>query len=210
MSINFFDTPREFVLIERVDEVPQKKNIHVFAICVTSDNIPLVATRRVSFAFHGIMAKNKHFSTSQVVNISNELLKYMYNNELKEICVRLKNNKIDINNNFEEIILMGGKLDKSETIKECLYREIQEESDHMFSIKYIKDNFLKVTIVDKLFNKSYIGYCTICYIEENIKTILSKILYNVEVMGIKSLFDCKNNDKYNYLYFIYNTLINSK
>ncbi|APG58304.1 mRNA-decapping protein D9 [BeAn 58058 virus] len=188
-----------------------KKNIHVFAICLTSDNIPLVATRRISFAFHGIMARNKHFNTSQVVNISKEILKYMYNNELKEISVRLQNNKININNNFEELILMGGKVDKSETVKECLCREIQEESDHMFSIKDIKDNYLKVTIVDKIFNKTYIGYCTICLIEQNIRTILShNTLYNVEVMKIKSLFDCKNNDKYNYLYFIYNTLVNSK
>ncbi|QHR82626.1 decapping enzyme [Brazilian porcupinepox virus 1] len=209
MGCFLFETNREVVYIERVTKIPISTNLHVFAICITSDNFPLIAIRRTSFAFQEVILCNK--STS-MISVSKDLLKYMYNNELKEIDMRSTSNfKIKFDNDtFEEIILIGGKINKSETIRDCLYREIQEESDYKISVKSISDDFLKLTIMDKLFNKKYISYCTICYINENLSTILENDIYNIEIKKIKSLFDCKKNDKFIYLSFIYNTLVDSK
>ncbi|ABI99250.1 MutT motif protein [Deerpox virus W-848-83] len=211
MSSTIFETSREIVSVEKVDEIPRSKSIHVFAICITSDNKPIIAARRTSFVFQEIMSQRK--SPTSTLKVSKNLLRYMYNNEIKEISRRLKKGIILINNinsSFEELILLGGKINKSESVNECLQREIQEESDYHLTIKCFGQELIKISIYDKLFEKKYISYCKICYINETLSTILSFKLYNVEIRELKSLIDCSNNDKYKYLFFIYNTLINSK
>ncbi|AAL69822.1 SPV083 mutT motif [Swinepox virus] len=207
-----FETDREVICIEDTDNIQHNKNTHVFAICITSDNKPIVAARRSSFVFQETMSQRT--SPTSTLKVSKHLLKYMYPNEIKEIFRRLQKGSINdryiLSNCFEEIILLGGRLNKSESINDCLYREIREESDSKISIKHISNKFLKLTIFDKLFNKTYISYCTICYINESLYESTSSRIYNVEIRGLRSLLDCRNNDKYKYLLFIYNTLVNTK
>ncbi|CAC21324.1 86R protein [Yaba-like disease virus] len=204
-----FETSREFVVVERINEVPYSKNTHVFAICITSDNKPLIAARRTSFAFQEIMTQRKN--PNSTLSVKKSLLKYMYNNEIKEINRRLENgNIVSFNPLFEELILLGGKINKSESVNDCLLREIQEESDFHLSIKRFGNKLLKLTTFDKLFNKTFISYCTTCFINESLEKALSFSIYNVEIRELKSLIDCVKNDKFNYLSFIYNTLVHSK
>ncbi|AOA33044.1 hypothetical protein GTPV_gp082 [Goatpox virus Pellor] len=213
MLTTMIETDRENVTIERVNEIPDEKNTHVFAICITSDGKPLIAARRNSFAFQEIMSQR--VLPTSILKVSKHLLKYMYNNEIKEIQRRLlKGSYLNVsqmtNNSFEELILLGGKINKSESISDCLQREIQEESDSNLTIKCFGNKCVKLTIFDKLFDKTYISYCTTCYITETISQAISSIIYNVEIRALKSLFECFKNDKYHYLLFIYNTLVNSK
>ncbi|AAR07442.1 86R [Yaba monkey tumor virus] len=204
-----FETSRELVVVEKVNDVPCSKNTHVFAICITSDNKPLIAARRTSFAFQEIMMQRKNPKATLFVKKS--FLKYMYSNEIKEINRRLDNGYIvSFNPLFEELILLGGKIDKYESVNDCLSREIREESDFHLSIRQFGDKLLKLTIFDKLFNKTFISYCTTCFINESLEKSLSFNIYNVEIRELKSLIDCVKNDKFNYLSFIYNTLIHSK
>ncbi len=105
---------------------------------------------------------------------------------------------------------MGGKLDKKESIKDCLRRELKEESDEHITVKEFGNVILKLTTSDKLFNKVYIGYCMACFINQSLEDLSHTSIYNVEIRKIKSLNDCINDDKYEYLSYIYNILINSK
>ncbi|QAV34397.1 m84R [Myxoma virus] len=203
-----FETPREVVFIERVDSIPQSKKTHVFAICVTADNKPIVAARRSSFVFQEMIM---NMNPPIIVTISKHLTNYMYNNEIKEIKRKLQKGSVYIpRNSFEELILLGGKLNKSETIDECIQREITEETDAKLTIKSIGTACVKITITDKLFNRKYVNYCKLCYIHELMEEALSFVIYNVEIRKLKSLLDCVNNDKFTYLRFIYNTLLYSK
>ncbi|ASK51292.1 mRNA decapping enzyme [Eptesipox virus] len=205
-SIIYFDTPRESISIESVSNIQRAKNTHVFAICITSDNKPIIAARRSSFAFQEIMAKRTTPET--ILKVPKKLLSYMYQNEIQEINRRLSNSSTILFSNidFEELILLGGKINKQESINDCILREIKEESDSSLTIKKIGNKSLKLTIYDKLFNKTYISYCTICYVKENLNEVLQSRIYNVEIRELKLLFDCINNDKYEYLFYIYNTL----
>ncbi|QDJ95095.1 mRNA decapping enzyme [Hypsugopox virus] len=205
IDITHFNTCRESVSIEHVSAIPRTKNTHVFAICITKDNKPIIAARRSSFAFQEIMSKRTTPETTLIV--PQKLLLYMYPNEIHEINRRLqKGNILLSNSNFEELILLGGKINKQESVNDCLIREIREESDAALTIKKIGSKSLKLTIYDKLFNKTYVSYCTTCYINETLDIALQSRIYNVEIRNLKLLFDCINNDKYEYLTFIYNTL----
>ncbi len=202
-----FDTPRETVNITRISEVPKDDNIHIFAICVTSDNEPLLAVRRSSFAFQKIMTQRN--SPYSILRIPRFLLAYMYTNEIREIDRRLKNcniNDLPFGSKFEELILLGGRINKCESLQECLKREIGEESDSCLTVMGFGDKIVKVTTLDKISNKTFINYCTLCYVEETLQQVKRNKIYNVEVRKLKSLNDCVENDKYNYLSFIYNTL----
>ncbi|QHG62645.1 mutt motif [Cetacean poxvirus 1] len=207
-----FETDRELLHIERVSKIPQLKNTHVFAICISCDNKPILAARRTSFAFQNILSTCK--SPMYTMRVPHNLLKYMYPNEIKEISLRLVEgyiSKYSINNNFEELIMLGGKLNsKFESIEECLIREINEESDNLLTVLSIGNDILKVTTVDKLINKTFISFCTTCYVKESLTNIIKADIFNIEVRALKCLYDVTDNDKYHYLSFIYNTLCISK
>lgn len=49
-----------------------------------------------------------------------------------------------------------------------------------------------------------------CFINQSLEDLSHTSIYNVEIRKIKSLNDCINDDKYEYLSYIYNMLVNSK
>ncbi|AST09507.1 mRNA decapping enzyme [NY_014 poxvirus] len=203
-----FETPREIVNIKQIKEIPRLKDTHVFAACITKDGYPLIGVRRTSFAFQEILSQE---TPDSIFRVSKKLLKYMYHNEIQVIFRRLKRGYINnINPYFEELILLGGKLDKKETIKDCLHRELKEESDDLITVKEFGNVILKLTTHDKIFNKIYTGYCMACFINQSLNELTQSSIYNVEIRKIKYLNECIDNDKFEYLSYIYNMLINNK
>ncbi|WIG62319.1 mRNA-decapping protein D9 [Camelpox virus] len=203
-----FETPRELISIKLIKDIPRSKDTHVFAACITSDGYPLIGARRTSFAFQAILSQQ---NSDSIFRVSTKLLRFMYYNELREIFRRLRKGSINnIDPHFEELVLLGGKLDKKESIKDCLRRELKEESDERITVKEFGNVILKLTTRDKLFNKVYIGYCMACFINQSLEDLSHTSIYNVEIRKIKSLNDCINDDKYEYLSYIYNMLVNSK
>ncbi|AOP31592.1 mRNA decapping enzyme [Skunkpox virus] len=197
-----FETPRELVSIKRIKDIPRTKDTHVFAACITSDGHPLIGARRTSFAFQAILSQQ---DSNSVFRVSTKLLRFMYYNEIREIIRRLRKGSINnIDPHFEELILLGGKLDKKESIKDCLKRELKEESDERITVKEFGNVILKLTTRDKLFNKVYIGYCMACFIDQSLSELVHNSIYNVEIRKIKSLNECMSDDKYEYLSYIYN------
>ncbi|UOX38757.1 DBC1 [Finch poxvirus] len=202
-----FETNREKITIEpaNVEDVLDKK-IHVFAVCITADGIPVIGIRRTSFMYQSIISKRRSFSEILAVDISH--LKYMYNNEIKEICIRsITPFTFSGFNSFEELVLLGGKVKNKESIYQCLSRELSEESDEMITIKSFGKNILKLCIEDKILYRRFHGYCIVCIIDQEYEEI-KKSLYNIEIKALESLLDKTSNEKYEYLNFIYNTLIN--
>ncbi|AEN03684.1 mRNA decapping enzyme [Yokapox virus] len=203
-----FETPRETVNIKLIKEIPKSKDTHVFAVCITSDGYPLIGVRRTSFAFQEILSQE---TSDSIFRVSKKLLKFMYHNEIQIIFRRLKRGYINnIDPYFEELILLGGKINKKETIKDCLHRELKEESDDIITVKEFGTSIIKLTTYDKIFNKNYMGYCMACYINQSLNDLIKHSIYNVEIRKIKYLNECKDNDKFEYLSYIYNMLINSK
>ncbi|QGN68093.1 MutT family NTP phosphohydrolase [Equine molluscum contagiosum-like virus] len=207
-----FETSRERVSVCEVspDSIPATHNTHVFAVCVTSDGVPVVGVRRTSFAYQSVILRRKQAS---VVPVDRALLPYMYVNELKDIYSRLLRAgqlRAPDSARFEELVLLGGCLHKQESVHECLAREIGEESDAKLTVRGFGARALKITIFDKLLAKQYTGYCTLCFVAERLAEVQHATLYNFEVRRLCSLHDKKENEKYQYLSFIYNTLIPTK
>ncbi|ARE67595.1 SWPV1-066 [Shearwaterpox virus] len=202
-----FETNREKIIIEQANiEDVLDRRIHIFAVCLTADGVPIVGVRRTSFMYQSIIAKRRSFSEILAVDISH--LKYMYNNEIKEICIRsIKPFTFSGFNSFEELVLLGGKVKSKESIYQCLSRELAEESDNIITIKSFGKEVLKLCIEDKILYRRFHGYCIICVIDQNYEDI-KKSLYNIEIKELGSLLDKTSNEKYEYLNFIYNTLIN--
>ncbi|ARE67295.1 SWPV2-ORF072 [Shearwaterpox virus] len=203
-----FETNREKITIEHanVEDILDKK-IHVFAVCITADGIPIIGIRRTSFMYQSIISKRRSFSEILAVDISD--LKYMYNNEIKEICIRsITPFTFSGFDSFEELVLLGGKVKNKESIYQCLSRELAEESDEMITIKSFGNNVLKLCIEDKILFRRFHGYCIICVIDQEYEEI-KKSLYNIEIKALESLLDKTSNEKYEYLNFIYNTLTNN-
>lgn len=209
-----FETPREQVSICEIgsEGIPASTNAHIFAVCVTADNVPMIGVRRTSFAYQAVTARRK---ASPVAQVSRTLLQYMYSNEIKEILTRLASPCphgiiLPSSSVFEELVMLGGSPLKHETAHECLAREVGEESDARLTVVRFGARALKITIYDKLLDKRYTGYCMLCFVAETAREIERAPLYNIEVRSICSLEKKKNNEKYLYLSYIYNTLTPTK
>lgn len=205
-----FETNRERITIgnANIEDILNDKRIHIFALCITSDNIPIIGVRRTSFMYQSVISKRRSFSEILAVDINH--LKYMYNNEIKEICIRsIAPFTYSGFNNFEELVLLGGRVKNKESIYQCLSRELSEESDGILTIKTFGNKILKLTIEDKILCRTFYGYCIICFIDQLYSEII-KPLYNIEIKELGSLFDRSSNEKYEYLKFIYNTLLTYK
>ncbi|ALA62406.1 MutT motif protein [Turkeypox virus] len=205
-----FETTRERIYIEiaNMDSIYTGKRLHMFAICVTADYIPIIGIRRTSFTYQSIISRRRSFSELLFVDINH--LKYMYDNEIKEICIRsITPFDVDEFNDFEELVLLGGRTKNRETIYQCLKRELSEESDGTLTIKGFGDTMVRIVIEDKILHKTFKGYCIICFIDQYYSEI-NKPLYNIEIKELSSLYDKTSNEKYKYLSFIYNTLLNCK
>ncbi|ANS71173.1 mRNA decapping enzyme [Pteropox virus] len=198
-----FETEREKVILTPTPKPTSISGVRVFAICVTTDNVPIVAQRRTSFVFQHIVSTSSKKNTTKV---SKHLLQYMYENEVRELACRSSVRKIEWDNNFCELIMIGGKANKSESVNSCLRREIREESDSTVSVKSISDKFFHVSIYDKLIQKCFECYCTLCYINQSLEDITSTRIFNIEVRSLCPLYSYKNNDKFEYLNFIYKSL----
>lgn len=208
-----FETAREQVSICDIgsDGIPSSTSAHIFAVCVTSDGKPVVGVRRTSFAYQAVTARRK---ASPVTQVSRALLKYMYSNEVKEILIRLvtpcPQGVADSGTVFEELVMLGGSPLKNESAHECLAREVQEESDAKLTVVGFGARALKISIYDKILEKRYAGYCMLCFVAESARDIERATLYNIEVRSICPLEKKKNNEKYEYLSYIYNTLTPTK
>ncbi|AYP74242.1 mutT motif protein [Fowlpox virus] len=203
-----FETNREKITIDRatVEDVLDKR-IHMFAVCITTDGIPIIGIRRTSFMYQYIISKRRSFSEIIAVDIRH--LDYMYDNEIKEICIRaispLTFRVFRKPEKFEELVLLGGKIKNKESIYQCLSRELSEESDDIITVKSFGKDILKLCIEDKILYRRFYGYCIVCFINQDYEEI-KKSLYNIEIKELGSLLDKTNNEKYEYLNFIYNTL----
>ncbi|QRI42792.1 mutT motif [Cheloniid poxvirus 1] len=203
-----FETNREKITIDRatVEDVSDKR-IHMFAVCITTDGIPIIGIRRTSFMYQYIISKRRSFSEIIAVDISH--LNYMYDNEIKEICIRaISPLTFRKSEKFEELVLLGGKIKNKESIYQCLSRELSEESDNIITVKSFGKNILKLCIEDKILHRRFHGYCIVCFINQDYEEI-RRSLYNIEIKELGSLLDKTNNEKYEYLNFIYNTLTNN-
>ncbi|AWU47129.1 mRNA decapping enzyme [Sea otter poxvirus] len=203
MDVVTFDTIREYVTIKVANTIPDIKGTRFFAICVTKDNVPIVASRRSSFAFQELMSR---ITTNNILHVPKNLLQFMYENELREIAGRTIGTPVNTYSKFKEIIMMGGKANKTESPSSCLRREIKEESDNSLTVSYICDTYLYVTIFDKLIKKKFECYCTLCYVDQTLNDIVNAKIFNIEVKELCPLTKCIDNDKFEYLYYIYNTL----
>ncbi|CCD83263.1 MutT motif protein [Squirrelpox virus] len=204
-----FETPRERVSVSVTDVVPRTKGTHVFAMCVSSDGRPIVAARRTSFAFQEVMLQRRTPDT--VLRVPKTVLRYMYSNELREIASRSRYRGLQTRNDqFVELIMLGGRLTKSETAEGCLEREIREESDGTLTVRGFGRGVVLVRIFDKALGRLFEGYCMLCFVEETLAEAVSASLYNVEVRGLRALEDDPANDKFAYLMFIYNILFSLK
>ncbi|AAC55226.1 MC098R [Molluscum contagiosum virus subtype 1] len=207
-----FETSRERVSVCEacVDSIPATCSTHVFAVCVTRDGVPLVGVRRTSFAYQAVTLRRRN---ANITPVARELLRYMYASELKDIYSRLPRScrlRAPEGVRFEELVLLGGCLHKQESVTECLAREIREESDSRLSARRFGARALKICIFDKLLTKQYSGYCMLCFVEQRLDDVQHATLYNFEVCRLCSLLEKSDNEKFEYLHFIYNSLVTTK
>ncbi|ATI21031.1 mRNA decapping enzyme [Western grey kangaroopox virus] len=214
-----FETSRERISVEPIDpaEISVDASTHVFAICISRDRVPIVGVRRTSFVYQSIMTKRKTFT--EILPVDTRVLKYMYANEVKDIYSRLIVDSDEctppamcsvIADGFEELVLLGGCVSSGETIYQCLEREMREESDAAITVHHFGNKAVKLSIEDKILGKRYTGYCLLCFIDQLYREVRGSVLYNFEIKNLCSLLEKKNDEKYGYLHFIYNTLISSK
>ncbi|QRY18902.1 ORF-32 [Teiidae poxvirus 1] len=204
-----FETNRERIHIELSNkDTYHDSRAHIFAVCITTDNVPVVGIRRTSFMYQSIITSRK--SISEILTVDVNQLNYMYGNEIKEICIRaITPFTFGGVSTFEELVLLGGKVKSDESIYQCLSRELMEESDGNISIKSFGKDILSLVIEDKMLYRTFYGYCILCFINQ-MYSELTKPLYNIEIKELTSLLIKSNNEKYEYLYFIYSTLLTCK